>query len=60
VPRPAFIEQSTWGTDHIGVGDTLDGDYGRLLEAVSVKWLASPRPHTSVGLRVGGRFQVAA
>jgi site-specific DNA recombinase len=31
-PRPAFIEQSSHGAEHIGPEDTFDGDYGRLLE----------------------------
>jgi hypothetical protein len=31
-PRPAFIPQSTNGTEHIGPDDTFDGDYGRLLQ----------------------------
>ena len=33
-PRPAFIERSNVGTEHIGPEDTFDADYGRLLERV--------------------------
>jgi hypothetical protein len=42
-PRPAFIPRGD-GAAHIGVEDTFDGDYGRLLEAAqnSGKWVASP------------------
>lgn len=32
VPRPAFIPTGNRGAEHIGVEDTFDGDYGRLLE----------------------------
>lgn len=32
VRRPGFIETSTEGTEHIALGDTLESDYGRLLE----------------------------
>jgi hypothetical protein len=42
-PRPAFIEKGNRGAEHIGPEDTFDADYGRLLEAVYGKWVASPR-----------------
>jgi DNA invertase Pin-like site-specific DNA recombinase len=32
VERPTFIPHTSNGTEHIGVEDTFDGDYGRLLE----------------------------
>lgn len=41
--RPAFIERGNRGAEHIGPEDTFDGDYGRLLESVGGKWLASPQ-----------------
>jgi len=43
VGRPAFLPSgNTTGTDHIEPGDTLDRDYGRLLERAIGKGLASP------------------
>lgn len=42
-PRPAFIERSPTGTEHIGPDDTVDGDYERLLEQASRRWLANAR-----------------
>jgi site-specific DNA recombinase len=41
-PRPAFIETGQRGIQHIGPEDTFEGDYGRLLDRVSGKLLASP------------------
>ncbi len=32
VERPAFIERSNRGAEHLGSEDTFDGDYGRLIE----------------------------
>ena len=42
--RPKFVPRGNTGADHIGLEDTFDGDYGRLLAAAqnSGKWLASP------------------
>jgi site-specific DNA recombinase len=42
VPRPGFIKTDHRGTEHIGPEDTFDGDYGRLLDRLSGKLLASP------------------
>jgi hypothetical protein len=52
--RPAFIEQSNRGAEHIGLEDTFDGDYGRLLESVYGKWVTSP-----TGVEEGRQWQVA-
>jgi len=49
VTRPAFIQKSNKGYEHIGPEDTFDGDYERLLAAAQKaaennreKWMASP------------------
>jgi hypothetical protein len=34
VRHPAYVEESSWGTEHIRPQDTFDADYGRLLERV--------------------------
>jgi hypothetical protein len=64
-PRPAFIPYTTDGTEHIGVEDTCDGDYGRLLQRAHAllqgnrKALASPRGSHTVGPFIGGTFRAA-
>ena len=59
-PRPAFIPHGNAGTEHIGAEDTFDGDYGRLVEAVYGKWVASPSGKTDLYRRVRVRLARAA
>jgi len=44
VERPAFPGLRSYRLRGIGPKDTFDGDYGRLLDQISVKRVASPRP----------------
>ena len=48
VPRPSFIPYSKEGAEHIRPEDTLDVDYGRLMESTLNGWRArrdlNPRP----------------
>ena len=37
VERPAGIDDGVLGCEHIGPEDTFDGDYGRLLEAATMR-----------------------
>ena len=41
-PKPAWMETSTLGLEHLGPEDTFDADYGRLLDRVYAKGMASP------------------
>lgn len=43
VERPKGLVRDEAGCEGIGPEDTFDGDYGRLLEQVYVKAVASPR-----------------
>lgn len=40
-PRPAFIERSNRGAEHIGLEDMFDADYGRLLERATAPFVDS-------------------
>ena len=59
VPRPAWLAASVRGTEHIGPEDTLDSDYGRLLERVYAGaekgWRARPAFAPSELRRGSGR-----
>jgi len=39
-PRPAFIEYSATGAEHITADDTFDADYGLVLENAVKGWCA--------------------
>jgi hypothetical protein len=47
VEAPAFVERGTRGAAHIGLEDTFDGDYGRLLERATAALLVNGKGVTS-------------
>jgi hypothetical protein len=59
VERPAGVDEGPLGSEGIGPEDTFDGDYGRLLEQVYVKGVASPSGIEDLYVLVGSALRVA-